>query len=125
MYCYVSIFSCGSISQRLHIEPGNSTVSFQEKLILKLLQFAGIKNKSQLWGEETNAEEESSNENLPALLTSTRFYFEKLHVESFQVDVTSNPANTLPEDLRNLKTALEIPAGFPPLMENASVEFGK
>ena len=100
-------------------------MSFQEKLILKLLQFAGIKKKSQLWGEETNAEEESSNENLPAFLTNTRFYFEKLHVESFQVVVTCNPANTLPEELQSLKTALQIPAGFPPLMERASVEFGK
>lgn len=89
------------------------------------MQFAGIKNKSQLWGEETNAEEESSNDNLPAFLTSTRFYFEKLHVESFQVVVTCNPANKLPEELQSLKTALEIPAGFPPLMENASVQFGK
>ena len=118
-------FPCGSISQRLHIEPGNSTVSFQEKLILKLLQFAGIKNKTQLLGEETNAAEASLNDKLPAFLTSTRFYFEKLHVESFQVVVTCNPANTLPEDLQSLKTALEIPVGFPPLMENASVEFGK
>ena len=46
-------------------------------------------------------------------------------MESFQVVVTCNPANTLPEDLQSLKTALEIPVGFPPLMENASVEFGK
>ena len=118
-------FSRASISQRLHIEPGNSTVSFQEKLILKLLQFAGIKNKSQLWGEESNAEEPSSSENLPAFLTNTRFYFEKLHVESFEVVVTCNPANRLPEELQSLKTALEIPVGFPPLMENAIVEFGK
>jgi len=78
-----------------------------------------------LRGEETNAAEASLNDTLPALLTSTRFYFEKLHVESFQVVVTCNPANTLPEDLQSLKTALEIPVGFPPLMENASVEFGK
>ena len=46
-------------------------------------------------------------------------------MESFQVVVTCNPANRLPEDLQSLKTALEIPVGFPPLMENATVEFGK
>lgn len=113
------------VVKRLHIEPGNSTVSFQEKLILKLLQFAGIKNKPQLWGEETDVEEPSPSENLPAFLTNTRFYFEKLHVESFQVVVTCNPANRLPEELQSLKTALEIPVGFPPLMENATIEFGE
>lgn len=89
------------------------------------MQFAGIKNKSQLWGEETDAEQESTNQNLPAFLTKRRFYFEKLHVEPFQVVVTCNPASALPDELQNLKSALEIPAGFPPLMENANVEFGK
>ena len=78
-----------------------------------------------MWGKETNEEEESTNDHLPAFLTNTRFYFEKLHVESFQVVVTCNPANALPEELQSLKTALEIPVGFPPVMENANVEFGK
>ncbi|KAL9966761.1 hypothetical protein ACROYT_G024880 [Oculina patagonica] len=114
-----------TIVRRLHIELGNSTIFIQEQLILKLLQFAGIKEKTQLWGEETNADQENANENLPAFLTTRRFYFEKLHVEPFQVVVTCNPANALPDELQSLKTALEIPAGFPPLMENANVQFGE
>ena len=97
----------------------------QEVILLKLLQFAGIKDKSQLWGEKTTEEQGNSSENLPAFLSSTRYYFEKLQVSPFQVAVTCNPANKLPDELQSLKTALEIPAGFPPLMENANVQFGK
>ena len=46
-------------------------------------------------------------------------------MEPFQVVATCNPANTLSDELQSLKTALEIPAGFPPLMENADMQFGK
>ncbi|KAJ7380094.1 Vacuolar protein sorting-associated protein 13D [Desmophyllum pertusum] len=114
------------VVKRLHTELGNSTVSVQEKLILKLLQFADIRDKTQLWGEETNQEpDENSNESLPAFLTTTRVYFEKLHVEPFEVVVTCSPAITLPDELQSLKTVLEIPAGFPPLMENANIKFGE
>ena len=116
---------CSDFLQKLHLELGNSTIFIQEKLIFKLLQFVGIKDKSQLWVDETNSDQEGPNENLPAFLTTRRFYFEKLQVEPFQVVVTCNPASTLPAELQSLKTALEIPAGFPPLMENANVQFGK
>ena len=91
----------------------------QETLLLKLLQFAGIKGKSQ-----STTEQQESSGNLPAFLTTTRYYFEKLQVDPFQVSVTCNPASKLPDELQSLKTALEIPAGFPPLMENATVVFG-
>lgn len=113
------------VIKRLHTELGSSTASVQEVILLKLLQFAGIKDKSQLWGEKTTEEQGNSSENLPAFLSSTRYYFEKLQVSPFQVAVTCNPANKLPDELQSLKTALEIPAGFPPLMENANVQFGE
>lgn len=44
---------------------------------------------------------------------------------AFQVVVTCTPASKLPDELQSLKTTLEIPAGFPPLMESANVKFGK
>ena len=114
-----------SLQQKLDLEVGDSTVTFQEKLILKLLKFAGIKDKTQLWGEDIKTEQENSNGNPPTTLAATPFYFEKLHVEPFRVVVTCNPAGELSDDLQSLKTSLEIPAGFPPLMENASMQFGK
>ena len=113
-----------SLSQRLHTELADSAVNIQETFLLKLLQFAGIKDKCQLWGEKNTAEQESSGDNLPAFLTSARYYFEKLQVGAFQVVVTGNPASKLPDELQSLKTTLEIPAGFPPLMENANIKFG-
>lgn len=109
--------------KRAHTELGNSKVSVQEIVILKLLQFAGIKAKTQLWGATAAGQSEQSTENLPAFLTSTRYYFEKLQVGPFQTLMTCNPATKLPLELQDLKTALEIPAGFPPLMENANVQF--
>lgn len=112
-------------TQRAHTELGNSKVSLQEIVILKLLQFAGIKEKTQLWGTTAAGQSEQSTENLPAFLTSTRYYFEKLEVGPFQTLMTCNPATKLPLELQDLKTALEIPAGFPPLMENANVQFRK
>ncbi|PFX22267.1 vacuolar protein sorting-associated protein 13D-like [Stylophora pistillata] len=113
------------VVKKLHLEVGDSTVTFQEKLILKLLKFAGIKDKTQLWGEDIKTEQENSNGNPPTTLAATPFYFEKLHVEPFRVVVTCNPAGELSDDLQSLKTSLEIPAGFPPLMENASMQFGE
>ena len=113
-------------TQRAHTELGNSKVSVQEIVILKLLQFAGINEKTQLWGATAaEGQSEQSTENLPAFLTSTRYYFEKLEVGPFQTLMTCNPATKLPLELQDLKTALEIPAGFPPLMENANVQFRK
>ncbi|XP_073236980.1 uncharacterized protein [Porites lutea] len=109
--------------KRAHTELGNSQVSVQEIVILKLLQFAGIKEKTQLWSATAAGQSEQSTENLPAFLTSTRYYFEKLQVGPFQTLMTCNPATKLPLELQDLKTALEIPAGFPPLMENANVQF--
>ena len=119
----VSLIFYFTLLQRLHTELADSTVTIQETLLLKLLQFAGIKDKSQLWGENTTEEQDSS-ENLPAFVTSTRYYVEKLQVDPFKVVVTCNPASKLSDELQCLKTALEIPAGFPPLMENANVQFG-
>ena len=113
-----------SFSQRLRTELADSAVNIQETLLLKLLQFAGIKDKSQLWGEKTTEEQESSSDALPAFLTSARYYFEKLQVGAFQVVVTCTPASKLPDEIESLKTTLEIPAGFPPLMESANVKFG-
>ena len=43
---------------------------------------------------------------------------------AFQVVVTCTPASKLPDELQSLKTTLEIPAGFPPVMESANVKFG-
>jgi len=113
-----------TVVKRLHTELADSTVTIQETLLLKLLQFAGIKDKSQLWGGNTTEEQDSS-ENLPAFVTSTRYYVEKLQVDPFRAVVTCNPASKLSDELQCLKTALEIPAGFPPLMENANVQFGE
>ena len=119
---YLHVFSS---QKKLRLELGESTVTFQEKLILKLLKFAGIKTKTQLWGEDTKAQQENSSESPSTAVTAKPFYFEKLHVEPFRVVVTCNPAVELSDDLQSLKTKLDIPAGFPPLMENASMQFGK
>ena len=121
----IRYFHVLSLQQKLRLELGESTVTFQEKLILKLLKFAGIKTKTQLWGEDTKALQENSSESPSTAVTAKPFYFEKLHVEPFRVVVTCNPAVELSDDLQSLKTKLEIPAGFPPLMENASMQFGK
>ena len=45
-------------------------------------------------------------------------------MDPFQVVITCSPAGKLADELLSLKTALEIPAGFPPVMENANVKFG-
>lgn len=113
------------VVKKLRLELGESTVTFQEKLILKLLKFAGIKTKTQLWGEDTKAQQENSSESPSTAVTAKPFYFEKLQVEPFRVVVTCNPAVELSDDLQSLKTKLDIPAGFPPLMENASMQFGE
>lgn len=111
--------------KRLHTELTDSIVNIQETLLLKLLQFAGITDKSQLWGEKKAEEPQDSSDNLPAFLTSSRYYFEKLQVDPFQVVITCSPAGKLADELLCLKTTLEIPAGFPPVMENANVQFGE
>ena len=94
--------------------------------MLKLLQFAGIKDKTQLRAESAEEEEQETAVSLNnnALLMSTEYFFERLEVEPFQVIATCTPAPDLVDELKNLKTALEIPAGVPPQMDKANVTIG-
>lgn len=109
-----------------HAAFADSIVIIQEVFLLKLLQFAGIKDKTQLRAESAEEEEQETAVSLNnnALLMSTEYFFERLEVEPFQVIATCTPAPDLVDELKNLKTALEIPAGVPPQMDKANVTIG-
>ena len=101
-------------------------MSVEEALLLKLLQFGGVKDKAQLWGEEgTNDQDSLAISRYPNLLTVQPCFFEKIEFEPFVVTVKCSPAKQLLEEQQLLKSKLAIPSGFPPLMEKTSVQFGK
>lgn len=87
------------------------------------MQFAGIKEKAQLHAESAEGQESGLNP-FPAFTLVTEYFFERLEVEPFQVNITCTPASDLTDELKNLKTVLEIPAGVPPLMDRANVTIG-
>lgn len=111
------------IVKGFHTSFADSIVIIEETLLLKLLQFAGIKEKSQLRAESTEGQESGLNP-FPAFSLATEYFFERLEVEPFQVNITCTPASDLTDELKNLKLVLEIPAGVPPLMDRANVTIG-
>lgn len=123
LFCQQTNKSCCFPSQGFHTSFADSIIIIQEILLLKLLQFAGIKDKAQLRAESTEGQESGVNP-IPTLSMSTEYFFERLEVEPCQVNITCTPASDLTDELRNLKTELEIPLGVPPLMDRANVTIG-
>lgn len=123
MFCQQTNKSCCFPSQGFHTSFADSIVIIEETLLLKLLQFAGIKEKAQLHAESAEGQESGLNA-FPSFTLVTEYFFERLEVEPFQVNITCTPASDLTDELKNLKTVLEIPAGVPPLMDRANVTIG-